>query len=166
MYKKNTQAFSLIELLAVMTIILIIAGFFVGVGGPARESAKKRKAEVMISALEVAIGMYKADTGVYPVTDGGTGCTNLYDRLTNTAVWGSGGSTPMTGWGGPYMEFKSEDISGGQIKDPWSRVYRYKTLGDHNTNSFDLWSIGPDNQDDNPNTNPGATAPNDDRTNW
>jgi general secretion pathway protein G len=161
------RGLTLIELLAVMVIILILAGLFVGVGGPARESARKRKAEVMISALEVAIAMYRADTGVYPVTDAGIGCANLYDRLTNTAVYGPTGTAPMPGWAGPYMAFKNEDRgtigADTHIKDPWAttpltiaHVYNYQTPGTNNTISFDLWSNGPD----------GVSGNADDITNW
>lgn len=66
MNKKFMQVFTLIEFLAVIVIILVIAGMFMGVSGPASQSAKKRKAKVVISALEVAICMYHADTGTYP----------------------------------------------------------------------------------------------------
>jgi general secretion pathway protein G len=168
MYRKYTQAFTLIELLVVMAIILIIAGMLVSVGGPASKSAKKRKAEVMISALEVAIGMYKADTGGYPL-DTGAGFTIpsqvLYDYLTNKAKYGAGGTSPKTGWDGPYMQFKGTDLSTTtpyQILDPWKKSYNYDSSSPitHNTYSFDLWSNGPDGKT--------ATVAEklDDKTNW
>lgn len=155
MYRKYTQAFTLIELLAVMVIILIIAGMFVGVSGPASQSAKKRKAEVMISALEVAIGMYKADTGSCPPTGTGAapdpGSQTLYDHLTNTTAYGTGGSSAITGWSGLYMNFRGGDILGGQILDPWGTPYNY-SYGAWTNNpypgSFDIWSDGPNKQSD------------------
>ncbi|MBU4376862.1 MAG: type II secretion system protein GspG [Candidatus Omnitrophica bacterium] len=150
MNRKFTQAFSLIELLSVMVIILILAGLFVGVSGPASRSAKKRKAEVMVSALEVAIGMYKADTGSNPPTGTGSpdpGSQTLYDHLTNEDAYAQGGTSPISGWSGPYMKFRNEDISGGEILDPWGRPYNY-SFGAWTNNpypsSFDLWSDGPD----------------------
>ncbi len=157
MYRKYTQALTLIELLAVMVIILIIAGMFVGVSGPASKSAKKRKAEVMISALEVAIGMYKADTGLYPPSDtaDGIGTTAKLNDYLSTGGTNSG-VTPATGWSGPYMEFKQGDISqtNWTIIDPWGNSYLYdpKTTTHtptHNTASFDLWSTGPGGTDAN-----------------
>ena len=162
----NSRGFTLIEILAVMVIIMIIAGLFVGVSGPASQSAKKRKAEVMISALEVAIGMYKADTGAYPPN---TGNTWIIDDLKDN-------STSVVGWGGPYMEFKREDYQGKNpaskiIVDPWGQPYNYdpKTITPphdppHNTNSFDLWSDGPDTR----NGMGDTTTPDgkDDITNW
>ena len=147
---KLTQAFTLIELLTVMAIIMIIAGMVVGVSTTARESARKRKSEVMIAALEIGISMYHADTGNYPTGDDGTGCYFLYDLLTN-AEYGdglSGGGNPadIAGWRGPYMEFKTKDLNNvaDEIIDPWGNVYNYDATNPitHNTNSFDLWSIG------------------------
>ncbi|MDD5679692.1 MAG: type II secretion system protein GspG [Candidatus Omnitrophica bacterium] len=156
MYKKNTQALTLMELLIVMTIIFVLAGLIVGTSGPASQSAKKRKAEVMISALETAATMYHADTGLYP-PDAETGFPNssavLYDYLTNTTTHEAGGSSAVAGWSGPYMEFKrSEDLSTTtpyQILDPWKNAYHYdSTSPTNNTHSFDLWSNGPDKTDD------------------
>ncbi|MFH0839680.1 MAG: type II secretion system protein GspG [Candidatus Omnitrophota bacterium] len=158
----SLTGFSLIELLSVMVIILILAGLFVGVSGPASRSAKKRKAEVMVSALEVAIGMYKADRGVYPPTDSGSGCAILYDYLTNETAYGGGA---LAGWAGPYMEFKNEDLMGTtpeEIKDPWGNPYNYQEPGavGQNENSFDLWSNGPDGKTST------AQEKVDDKANW
>ena len=155
MNRKFMQAFTLVELLAVMVIILIIAGMFVGVSGPASKSAKKRKAEVMISALEVAISMYKADTGAYPLSDttddAGT-TSKLNDYLSTGGV--NIPVTPAIGWSGPYMQFKEGDISttNWTIVDPWGNSYMYDPVTtthapDHNTKSFDLWSKGPNGTD-------------------
>jgi len=32
------------------------------------------------------------------------------------------------------------------LKDPWGQEYGYKFPGDVNTDSYDLWSNGPDRQ--------------------
>lgn len=144
----SLTGFTLIELLVVMAIVLIVAGMVIGVSGPASRSAKIRKAEVMISALEVAIGMYHADTGGYPIQDGvsPTGCKNLYKGLVNGTLTFSGNPP----WRGPYMEFKSGDLmvtgTDTEVKDPWGRSYKYEQPGTTPTTSksFDLWSCGPD----------------------
>lgn len=157
---KTAPGFTLIELLAVMVIILIIAGFFVGVSGPAGQSAKKRKAEVMISALEVAICMYHADTGEYP---GDASLSAMINALkTNPGA-------PVVGWGGPYMEFKREDYQSKDpttniILDPWGIAYSYDAApAKGNTNSFNLWSWGPDKTND---SSDPDTLPDDDIRNW
>jgi type II secretion system protein G len=149
---KFTQGFTLIELITVMVIILIIAGLMIGVGGSAREAAKKRKAEVMIGSLEVAISMYDADTGQYPPDNEQTSsCESLYDHLINEnhRPDDDGTITPpeIAGWRGPYMEFNDRDLNIGQtaIVDPWGNAYEYAVgPATGNTNSFNLWSYGPD----------------------
>lgn len=157
MYKKNTQALTLMELLIVMTIIFVLAGLIVGTSGPASQSAKKRKAEVMISALETAITMYHADTGVYP--DDATMISSLKQDPGGTVV----------GWDGPYMEFKKEDYQNNDpttnvILDPWGTAYSYDAApAKGNTNSFNLWSWGPNKT--NNSTDPDADAV-DDIRNW
>jgi len=153
MNRKCTQAFTLIELLAVMTIILVLAGLFVGVSGPASQSAKKRKAEVMISALEVAISMYHADTGSYPINNGGWTSASLYEYLVDPDnKYCAGGSAPIPGWAGPYMEFKGGDVNASrEILDPWGTPYNYNAnpaYNPNNKNSFDMWSYGPDKTND------------------
>ena len=175
MYKKYTQGVTLIELLTTMSIIFIIAVLFLAVGGPARETAKRKKAKVMISALEMAIGMYKADTGSYPPTDDGLNSINLYDALTNLNHGVKGNPAYIAGWAGPYMQFKNVDLgsatvtTGGYgygygygattmpvIIDPWRRSFQYRMPGTPSTNNnFELWSNGSD---------PSSTA--DDITNW
>ena len=43
-------------------------------------------------------------------------------------------------WHGPYLDRKSP-------VDPWDNDYKFAAPGKHNTDSFDIWSIGPDGQD-------------------
>jgi general secretion pathway protein G len=31
--------------------------------------------------------------------------------------------------------------------DPWDNEYRFAAPGKHNTEGFDVWSVGPDGQD-------------------
>jgi type II secretory pathway pseudopilin PulG len=131
-----------------MVIILIIAGLMIGVGGSAREAAKKRKAEVMIASLEVAISMYDADTAQYP----GQNDTNatLVDNLIN--------DSGVNGWRGPYMEFNERDLNdSNEVVDPWNAAYEYAIMENKdpatdtvwgNDNSYNLWSNGPNLNDD------------------
>ena len=146
-------AFTLIELLVVMAIIGIIAGMLVGAGGAARRRAMETKAKSMIASLEIAISMYRVDVGNYPPDSGGPPIHIVYTRLTN-AAW-------VNGWQGPYMEFKQDDLGidawgNTVIRDPWGNSYRYSIMDITpapaimwgNTNSYNLWSCGPDGNDD------------------
>lgn len=167
---KLTQAFTIIELMVVISIILILAGLIVSTGTRLKIEAKKTKAKSMISSLEIAISMYRADTGAYPPESDAAVTPNtpsavLYDYLRNEDKYGSEGTAPIEGWRGPYMEFDTKDIVGGEIVDPWGRAYKYDSLTTppappHNTNSFDLWSTGPDGIDQ------GGALGSDDIYNW
>lgn len=59
-------AFTLIELIAVMSIILILAGLILGIAGHAQHEASVRRAESEIHGLGAAIEAYKVDNGSYP----------------------------------------------------------------------------------------------------
>ena len=70
-----------------------------------------------------ALDAFKRDTGHYPT--GTNGLLELVQRPPDT-----------TNWHGPYLEFIP--------KDPWGHDYIYECPGKHNTNFFDLISLGPD----------------------
>lgn len=160
------RAFTLIELIAVMAIIMTLAGMVMVVSRAALDKAKKSKAESMISALSVAISMYYADCGTYPWTTAlngfgdpniGNVSAELLDQLNNPAKGNPLDAMYTPGWKGPYIELNSGDLGdpiGGvqtkrDIHDPWRSNYFYQsristamTL-DH-PNSFDIRSAGPD----------------------
>jgi general secretion pathway protein G len=115
------NAFTLVELLLVMTILAILAGIVLpkmaGRGEQARESAAKTQ----ISTLETALGAYEVDNGNYP--------RSLQDLMSRPR--------DAMNWHGPYME---KDIP----LDPWGHVYVYQHPGRHNPSGYDLYATGPD----------------------
>jgi prepilin-type N-terminal cleavage/methylation domain-containing protein len=148
----QNKAFTLIELLAVVLILGILASISVGVYTTQVERARIAAARTMISELEVAINRYQIDTGQYPPSGSGSGsfpasapaqgCGYLQEAL---AV-GFGTSETSTNWHGPYITVKREylgDINGlsveeaggtlvaGQVQilDPWRSPYRYVRSG-------------------------------------
>jgi len=138
-YKKLTQAFSIIEVMVVLAVLFIIIAMIAHSGSKARSQAMRNEAKAMIGALEISCDMFEADLGKYPTTDGGSGCSNLYNELVN--------DTGDTSWYGPYIELDDDAVSGGEILDPWENPYNYKKPGTENTTFFDLWSEGPDGSD-------------------
>ena len=64
--KRGSRAFTLIELIAVMAIILILAGLILGIAGHAQQESSLRRAETEIKGMESAIEAYKIDNGNYP----------------------------------------------------------------------------------------------------
>jgi prepilin-type N-terminal cleavage/methylation domain-containing protein len=147
------KAFTLIELLAVVLILGLLASISVGVYTTQVERARIAAARTMIAELEVAINRYQIDTGQFPPSGSGSGtfpaaspaqgCGYLHQAL--TVGIGTTSETPYN-WQGPYITVKREflgDIngvpveeSGGtlvrgqvQILDPWRSPYRYVRSG-------------------------------------
>jgi prepilin-type N-terminal cleavage/methylation domain-containing protein len=63
---KNACAFTLVEMLVVITIILILAAILLNVSGYVNNKAARSRAEGEIRAISTALESYKADTGDYP----------------------------------------------------------------------------------------------------
>src|SRR5664279_3986778 len=122
---RRAAGFTLLELLVVMVIIGLLAGFvapryFSQVG---KSQVKAAKAQV--DALDKAIEQFRLDMNRLPTTEEGL-------AVLNTAP------PNEPNWGGPYLK---KDVP----KDPWGHPYVYLAPGTHN-NDFDLMSYGKDGQ--------------------
>ena len=142
----TVRGFTLVELLIVMAILAILGGLVTAAAQSARKRGAVTKAKAAIAALETALQMYQLDLGGYPAS----GNANLVTALTT--------SPGSSDWHGPYMEFKQDELTGGEFVDPWGKAYVYTTPGTHRTASYDLYSTGPNGTGD------GTDA--DDINNW
>lgn len=129
--------FTLLELLVVMVIIGMLAGFvaprfFAQIG---KSEVKTTRAQ--IDALEKALDQYRLDVGRYPATEQGLAALN--EAPAGEAKWF-----------GPYLK-KAVPL------DPWSHPYLYQEPGEHG--DYDLFSYGKDGQ-------PGGSGEAQDITNW
>ena len=126
------RAFTLIELLLVLTIIGILAALvvpkFAGRSQQARVTAAKQD---IVGTLGVALDLAEQDLGRYPTTEEGL-------QVLISAPSQADGS----GWNGPYI--KSSIVP----KDPWGHDYHYTYPSQitQNATLYDLVSAGPDGQ--------------------
>lgn len=132
------KAFTLIELLLVITIISILAAVavprFFGRTQEARITAAR---QTIVGAFGIAMDLYEQDVGRYPSTEEGLQVLIQNPQRRN--------------WRGPYLKSASIPM------DPWGNPYRY-TYPSELTNSeylYDIVSAGPD----------GTFGSNDDVTN-
>lgn len=128
--------FTLLELLVVVVIIGLLAGFvapryFSQVG-----KSEVNVAKAQIDALEKALDQYRLDTGRYPSAE--LGLKALIERPANEPKWN-----------GPYLRK-------GIPLDPWGKPYVYRIPGEKS--EFDLISHGKDGQ-------PGGSGENADISN-
>src|SRR6185437_11689408 len=63
---RRYRAFTLIELIVVIGIIIVLAGLVLSTAGYARKKGARARAETEIAAMSAAIENYKADNGIYP----------------------------------------------------------------------------------------------------
>jgi len=66
--RPGISAFTLVELLAVMVVILVVVGLTLKVGGYVQRKSSSQQVRATIKALEMALEMYKNDQGDYPAS--------------------------------------------------------------------------------------------------
>ena len=76
---RYTEAFTLIELIVVTTVIIILTGLVLSTVGYIQKKGARARAETEIAAMAAALESYKADNGVYPSNS----VTNNLDPRTN-----------------------------------------------------------------------------------
>ena len=120
------SAFTLIELLLVMVILVVLASVVVPKFTDRTRQARVTAAMTDIHILETSLDAFEVDCGRHPATEDGLAA------LVQQPSWADG-------WHGPYV--KSVPL------DPWKNPYNYQYPGTHNTAGFDLWSWGPEGRE-------------------
>lgn len=72
-FSKKRRAFTLVEILIVVSLIIVLASMTLALAGPVRNSILTTKAKSQIQKLSLALNEFKAKYGEYPMTDGGSG---------------------------------------------------------------------------------------------
>jgi general secretion pathway protein G len=117
------RAFTLVELLLVLTILAILAGIvlpkFGNVSGRAKETAVKAD----LASFKTALSMFEIDMGYYP---------KGRDGLNQLVIKPSGAPTKWH----KYLDVDKLP------NDPWGRPYVYEFPGKHNPDGYDIYSLG------------------------
>lgn len=126
---RNNKGFTLIELMLVVVIISILAAAVVGNFMGQEKKAFDARAKADFATLSTALSIYSLDNGMYPTNE--QGLKALIEKPTSAPV--------PPNWSKRYI--MNDPV------DPWKKDYKYLCPGEHNKDSFDIWSMGPDGQD-------------------
>ena len=144
----RARGFTLIEMLVVIVIIMILAGFLLPTVMRAICNARSGNMEALLSSLEQAAKAYQLDNADYPQSNANFDSAPLASALRKA-----------TARHGVYFEFKEShlDTAGNIVNLVWPSedTVKYRnnymikdksTKGLHNKNSVDLWCKGCDKE--------------------
>ncbi len=187
------KAFTLVELLAVIAIIGILAGFIFAAVHSAIERAKISKTQSTINSLDIALKSYERDAGSFSgllqELNAANGDLQTQAQRARLVEVLSGKELQSDGtfrvdrdirseayWNGPYLEPKRKELSEkGELVDAWGKpldvrikTAAYDKLMKYKPDSYEIYSYGPNEVDDGGRSGgrglQGGTA--DDINNW
>ncbi|MGH8017468.1 MAG: type II secretion system protein GspG [Opitutaceae bacterium] len=124
--RKPRSAFTLLEMLIVIALIALLAGFTIANLDKIFGGSQADVARVFVSSsMQAPLTSYKIHMGSYP--------PSLQALLTPP----DGGAER---WKGPYLKTPGNTVP----RDPWQRPYQYRFPGTKNPGSYDLFSFGED----------------------
>ena len=157
--RKGNLAFTLVELMVVVAVIGVVAGIVLAAAGGVQKKAARDQTKAEIKSIFVALERYRAANGGYPVVNVPSSSA-LYTNLTN------------------FMTFRTNQISGQQILDPYGYPYWYRLVTNQASSgagavnmlgeTAEVWSVGPNGKSGFTNNTPNRTDTNnvDDITSW
>jgi type II secretory pathway pseudopilin PulG len=165
----TTSAFTVLELLIVISIIIVLAGLILATSGYVQKKGARSRTEAEIAAVSAALENYKADNGIYPTSSDTdavkantmgnptlpvyqTATLSLYKLISGDA----NNDTNRIAESKSYFPFKPNQLAPTDqnqavtyIRDPFGNSYGYSTVKastptgpDGYNPTFDLWSTG------------------------
>ncbi len=128
--REAAAAFTLVEILVVIAIIIMLFSLAVVNVGNIFGGSQKDIAKLFVSqSMQAPLNAYRIHMGDFPST--AEGLQALIAAPANRAER----------WRGPYLQENKIPL------DPWGEPYLYRYPGVKNKNGYDLWSKGPDKTD-------------------
>ena len=145
---REQSAFTLVELLAVITVIGILAGLTLGAAGAVRRHGATSTAKAEVAALQAACDRFYADNNTYPVntnvspSSSFTPSATMYTTAGRVLFTNLLGSATLTAapTSKRYFEPKPAMVNttgNNYFIDPWGYAYGYNSDG---TNAPLIWS--------------------------
>lgn len=127
--KKRQSAFTLLEIMLVISIIVILLGVAINKLGNTTGMAKGVAVQADLQAISTQLKLYESMNGYLPTTEQG-----MQALVTQPST-----EPRPQRW---YQLFKEIP------KDPWGNNYIYLSPGRKNPTGYDLYSAGPDRKAD------------------
>lgn len=145
--------FTLVELLATIGIIAIVAGIVLGGMNFAARRADEAKTMAIMAEFEMALDAFKHDNGYFPPytpdPDDPDDEPDIQYKLSSGKVNIVLGLKDPKNYlfenaqGRAYMEFGQVTDTEQNLVDAWGNALQYQCPGAKNPQSYDLWSKGP-----------------------
>lgn len=127
----KTKAFTLLELLAVVALLCVLAGILVPVLGSVQKSAARTKSKAQFAQYALALELYKQQHGQYPEFLNTCPCTNLaeHSREFQEAL-------------APFYTFTEAEFQNGRLVDAFGNPNIYVVIGQEGYISNDFLPPG------------------------
>lgn len=122
----HLRAFTLIELMVVLLILVMLATIAAPRVTKYLGKAKSQTAKIQIEALSAAVDAFVLDVGTPPSVNDGL-----------NALIAAPASAPA--WDGPYIKKRES------LVDPWGVPYLYRAPGQHS--DYDIFTLGADGKE-------------------
>ena len=172
---RRNRAFTLVELLVVITIITLLVSLLVVMISVIIDKARYAKTASTVKLLDEGCKTYRLDFGVYPPNDKNSSASlhqhlGVERKITTQRV---DLGTPIVSTKPPIIDFQADMLQESKsipdpvrspvpIVDAFNNLIRYVNPGVYNKKTVDIWSPGKNGKDE---YNESASDY-DDVTNW